>query len=60
MKVRRNLIAVFVNVCVGCLLILAGAAFAEDAGKSKIDRGKYLVDFGGCHDCHSPTIRLRK
>lgn len=19
-----------------------------------IDRGKYLVDFGGCHDCHSP------
>lgn len=32
---------------------------AEEAKLSRaqmVERGKYLVDFGGCHDCHSPKI----
>jgi cytochrome c553 len=27
---------------------------ADDTGK--IARGKYLVNIGGCHDCHSPKV----
>jgi mono/diheme cytochrome c family protein len=30
---------------------ISGAARAEDA---ELDRGKYLVTFGGCTDCHTP------
>lgn len=26
------------------------------SGKEMVDRGKYLVNFGGCNDCHSPKI----
>jgi mono/diheme cytochrome c family protein len=29
---------------------VAGSATADE----KLDRGKYLVDFGGCFDCHTP------
>jgi hypothetical protein len=25
-------------------------------GGSPVERGKYLVWFGGCHDCHSPKV----
>ncbi len=28
-------------------------AHAEEAGK-QVARGKYLVELGGCHDCHTP------
>jgi hypothetical protein len=47
-------------------MAVASAAFARPAtagpkggGKltsaaAKIERGKYLVNFGGCHDCHTP------
>ncbi len=31
-------------------IVAAGSAFADE----KLDRGKYLVDFGGCFDCHTP------
>jgi hypothetical protein len=31
----------------------APAARAEEAGK-QLARGKYLVELGGCHDCHTP------
>jgi len=36
------------------LLVLASNAVASD--KTQIERGKYLVNFGGCHDCHTPKI----
>jgi len=33
------------------------AALAADTGGSDaIKRGQYLVQFGGCHDCHTPKI----
>jgi mono/diheme cytochrome c family protein len=33
-------------------------AFAEDKAKheEQIKRGEYLVQYGGCHDCHSPKV----
>ena len=35
---------------------LTPMAFAQagDAAKSELARGKYLVGFGGCSDCHTP------
>lgn len=37
-------------------LAVAPLAAAQSAGAMKREaaRGKYLVDFGGCNDCHSP------
>lgn len=34
----------------------AGAPTSQPAGTSAVERGRYLVDFGGCHDCHSPKV----
>jgi hypothetical protein len=34
------------------LLLAAGPAPAPD--KAQVERGKYLVTAGGCHDCHTP------
>jgi mono/diheme cytochrome c family protein len=45
------------RVCLGLIWRLAiwygiaGTAWAEDA---ELSRGKYLVTFGGCTDCHTP------
>ena len=43
-------------------LALAVSAHAtDDASKQKlIERGKYLVTIGSCHDCHSPKIFSEK
>jgi mono/diheme cytochrome c family protein len=42
------------------LSLVAAAAGISAAGdkatKDQIERGKYLVGFVGCHDCHSPKI----
>lgn len=38
-------------------LLLSGAAVAGNppaAGKHAIERGKFLVGYGGCNDCHTP------
>jgi mono/diheme cytochrome c family protein len=35
-------------------LALAMTSAAEAASKKTIERGKYLVTFGGCFDCHTP------
>lgn len=29
---------------------------AQKGFPGQLARGKYLVDFGGCHDCHSPKV----
>jgi len=36
----------------------AGCALAQSPGGSsaQLKRGEYLVNYGGCHDCHSPKI----
>ena len=27
-----------------------------EAGADSVARGRYLVEFGGCHDCHTPKV----
>ncbi|HTP47154.1 MAG TPA: diheme cytochrome c-553 [Casimicrobiaceae bacterium] len=40
------------------LVVAVPAVAAEKAGASKaqIKRGEYLVNYGGCNDCHTPKI----
>jgi len=38
----------------------AGPASAQAADAKQIARGKYLVTFGGCSDCHTPGYFLGK
>lgn len=39
----------------GYAAVILAALFADNAhADEKLDRGKYLVDFGGCFDCHTP------
>lgn len=42
-----------------CLLLAAGACARPEpaqtaAAPTPVERGRYLVEFGGCHDCHTP------
>jgi mono/diheme cytochrome c family protein len=39
------------------LIGLVSLAIADEA---QIERGKYLVNLGGCHDCHTPGYFLGK
>jgi len=40
-----------------CVIAAAGSvAAAEKASKEQIERGRYLVNLGGCNDCHSPKV----
>ena len=41
----------------GCLIFLAGSAYATD---KTVERGKYLVAVIGCGDCHTPGSFLGK
>src|SRR5437763_13792780 len=46
---------------VATLALLGTAASAQAAADKKaIERGKYLVTFGGCFDCHTPGSFLGK
>jgi len=54
----RVLVAIAV-VGMGYSLLYPGSAIADQksaAGKKMIERGRYLVNFGGCNDCHSPKV----
>jgi hypothetical protein len=44
------------NVCLICSLFALDAASATGDGRSKVERGKYLVNLAGCNDCHSPKV----
>jgi mono/diheme cytochrome c family protein len=39
---------------VAATVSLATTAQAADRGRSAVERGKYLVNTSGCHDCHTP------
>ena len=41
--------------CTAALAALASTASAQD---ELVARGEYLVNFGGCHDCHTPGYFL--
>jgi hypothetical protein len=39
------------------VILAAGAvAAAEKPSKEMVERGRYLVNLGGCNDCHSPKL----
>jgi hypothetical protein len=43
--------------CFGLLLMTAvGCGRTEQKTQDAVERGKYLVAFGGCHDCHTPKV----
>ncbi|GLQ53849.1 c-type cytochrome [Devosia nitrariae] len=42
--------------CAAALATLS--AFATQADEAQVARGKYLVNLGGCHDCHTPGYFL--
>ena len=42
-------------LAVAAALSLAATAQAADRAKSAVERGKYLVNTSGCHDCHTPV-----
>ena len=52
--------AVFVLGVLLCYALLASfgphQAFAQKGMKGMIERGRTLVEFGGCNDCHSPKV----
>jgi hypothetical protein len=39
-------------------IFAAACALAQSSGASnaQLKRGEYLVNYGGCHDCHSPKV----
>jgi len=54
-RLRRVLLFVMSAIAAACLQ--SGGLHAEDA---QIARGKYLVQFGGCNDCHTSGYFLGK
>jgi mono/diheme cytochrome c family protein len=46
----RNILGIFLAAAAALAIALTGA----NAAKPQIARGKYLVSFGGCMDCHTP------
>jgi len=34
--------------------VASSPAIADDAHQKQVERGRYLVTFGGCNDCHTP------
>ena len=56
MKVRA---LVVVGVALGCATLTSlvpERAHAQQEDKKLIEHGKYLVEVGGCNDCHSPKV----
>jgi len=47
-------------VCIA--LTASAAAFAQkrDDSAQEVRRGKYLADYGGCNDCHTPKVMSPK
>jgi len=54
MKINRPMFGI--AACALMASAFTPVAFAQtiDAAKKELTRGKYLVDYGGCSDCHTP------
>ncbi len=56
-RFKRFTVALF-----ACCFVLSAVAVSSDKAadtkklKAMIERGRYLVNFGGCNDCHSPKV----
>jgi mono/diheme cytochrome c family protein len=42
------------GAAVGAALLLAAVPLAQPKAETQIERGRYLVNLGGCTDCHTP------
>jgi mono/diheme cytochrome c family protein len=56
MKFSRSFAGFTLTAAAFCMLLASSPANAEatKASKASIERGKYIVQTGGCGDCHSP------
>ena len=57
----RPRLFVLMTVCIAVALSVSIATSGDKGGDAKklkamIERGKYLVNLGGCNDCHSPKV----
>lgn len=59
MKNFRSIIIVAL-LAVPATLVLTGSHSADVAKNAQVARGKYLVSFGGCNDCHTPLKMTEK
>src|SRR5664279_5214866 len=63
-KKRQQTGATRIAVVTAMVFTLAGApgvyAAAVGATKEQVRRGEYLVNYGGCNDCHSPKMMTPK
>jgi hypothetical protein len=54
------------SVVLVCVIAAAGSVAAAEkassnqASKEQVERGRYLVNLGGCNDCHSPKVFSRE
>jgi mono/diheme cytochrome c family protein len=53
MRIQRSLILIGLVAVTAALLLTAGSS-APSSKTNQVARGKYLVGFGGCSDCHTP------
>jgi mono/diheme cytochrome c family protein len=63
MKLNMNKLSwiLWAVICAAPALALIGAGRAPHAiAADRVARGKYLVEFGGCHDCHTPLKMTEK
>jgi mono/diheme cytochrome c family protein len=57
---QRVTVITVIMVAIGIAVSISAGAASREASrveakhKAAVARGKYLVSFGGCHDCHTP------
>jgi hypothetical protein len=60
MKNPRKLIAGILLLTVPVAGLAMVARFMDEANADRLARGKYLVAYGGCNDCHTPLRMTEK
>jgi mono/diheme cytochrome c family protein len=53
MRIQRSLLLIGLAAVTAALVLTAGSS-APSSKTNQVARGKYLVAFGGCSDCHTP------
>lgn len=59
MKIRNKLL-LFALAALPVTGLLLAAKSPKDASAAQVARGKYLVNFGDCHTCHTPLKMTEK
>lgn len=60
MNTRNRTRALAALAALACAFAQLAVAQSAGALKREVARGKYLVDFGGCNDCHTPKLMSPK